>query len=131
MLAPSVTPISNEGPQCTCRQAHDYSALALGIPFPFTGNVTLSQIFAFANVSKSQAYKLGMVPKYGSDGTSIPNRNKPPFPWDRMPEPVIKTGKKLFDAAEIRAWLDAIRSRSRQATHKSPSDDKTQGEVAQ
>jgi len=129
MLAPSVTAICTEGQQSNCRPADHHSALALGFQFPATGNVTLLQIFAYANVSKSQAYKLGIVPMYSDDGTSIPNGNNPPFPWVRMPEPVIKTGKKLFDAAEIRAWCDSIRARSRQATHNSVSHNKTQREV--
>jgi hypothetical protein len=129
MLTLSLAPFRQEGQRSTCRPEDDYSALALGIQFPVTGNATQLQVFAFANISKSQAYLLGIVPKYGSDGTLIPNDKNPPFPWVRMPEPVIKTGKKLFDAAEIRAWRDAIRDRARQATLSCASGGKTQREV--
>lgn len=84
--------------------------------FPYSGNVALKQSLDFAGLSHATAYKYGIVPEYGDDGQLADTGKVPPFPWIRMPDSLIRcrNGKKLFDAAEIRAWLEAVRERSRQ-----------------
>lgn len=85
-------------------------------PFPLQGNVTLKQALSFACLARPTAYKYGIVPEYNDHGKLIDTGKTPPFPWSHMPHSLIRNrkGKKLFDAAEIRAWLEAVRYRSRQ-----------------
>lgn len=86
------------------------------LDFPYSGNVTLKEVLAFACLSKTNAYKFGVVPEYGDDGRLLDKGKITPFPWIRMPHSLIRNsnGKKIFDAAEIRTWQEAVRDRSRQ-----------------
>lgn len=91
-------------------------AEAAALDFPYSGNVTLKEVLAFARLSKTNAYKFGVVPEYGDDGKLRDKGKITPFPWIRMPHSLIRNsnGKKIFDAAEIRAWRESVRDRSRQ-----------------
>jgi len=131
MSMPSLMPFCKEGPQRICSKSSDFSGLALAPQFPMTGNVTLLEVLAFVKVSKASAYKFGIVAMFDDDGVLIETGKIPPFPWTRMPHPIIniKKGKKLFDAAEIHTWRNAIRDRAYQATHSAVTGHRTQCEV--
>jgi len=94
----------------------DHERTAVTHEFPHSGNVALKPVLVFAGLSKATAYKHGIVPVYDDDGQLIDTGKAPPFPWSRMPHSLVRNrkGKKLFPAEEIRAWLQAVRDRSRQ-----------------
>ena len=115
MRSPSIHPSRKEGVQIVYHQPIDHSTLAPTTPIVLTGNVTLCEIFVLEKISKSKAYKLGIVPLYDKNGALIENGATPPFPWLRLPSPIIKTGKKLFDAESIMAWHRSVRARALQA----------------
>jgi hypothetical protein len=127
MMTTSLKPFCKEGRQCTCNNA--VSVIALAPQFPLTGNATLLESLAFVKLSRASAYEFGIVPMFDDDGFLVETDKTPPHPWTRMPLPITVRGKKLFDAAEIRDWRDAMRDRSRPATRSSPSGDQAQREV--
>jgi len=110
-----------EGDEVTRR---DHGRVANAQDFPYSGNVALKPTLAFAGLSKATAYKYGIVPEYDDDGQLVDTGKTPPFPWSRMPHSLIRNrnGKKLFDAAEIRAWRESVRDRSRQIDGISPNN---------
>lgn len=128
MITPSFMPSCKAWPHCAGSGA--VSELSLVAQFPLTGNATLRESLAFVKLSKASAYKFGIVPMINDEGLLIEARTPPPFPWTRMPLPITQKGKKLFDAAEIRAWRDAMRDRSRQTVHSSVNGDQTQRKAA-
>lgn len=69
------------------------------------GFVALKGILKCAALSKSSAYKDGIVPMYDDLGHLKPNDKTPTHPWLRLPEPVIKTGKKRWATEDIAAWF--------------------------
>lgn len=99
------------------------------IPACLTGNVALREILAFENISNSRAYELGLVPMYAKNGAPIENNTIPPFPWLCLPPPIVKTGKKLWDAGDVMNWHYRIRARALSTDSSTSSDDLMQCEV--
>jgi hypothetical protein len=114
MRSQSNRPCRKEGASIICGQTIDHSKLTPSKPLSLTGNVALRGISAFANVSKSKMYKLGLVPMYDEYGELIENNTIPPFPWLRLPTPIVKTGKKLWNAEDVMRWHYLVRARALQ-----------------
>lgn len=108
-------PIRPEKAQIVFSKSTEHSTPLPMSPLMLTGNVALRTIFAYANISKSQGYKLGLVPMYNEIGEPLENNTIPPFPWLRLPPPIIKTGKKLWNAEDIMRWHHLVRARALQA----------------
>lgn len=107
-------PFLHEGARALRPQFSAHSAIASPEATNLIGNITLRDIFKLENISKSTAYKLGLVPLYDQRGLLTNERTTPPFPWLRLPTPVIKTGKKLWAAQDVMVWHYRIRSRALQ-----------------
>jgi|GEM_PF-6443471 len=90
-----------------------------------SGNVGLQRSLKFGGLSNSKAYQYGLVPIYDEKRNRIDSGKEAPFPWLPMPDSIVREPgqRKIFLAEEIRAWRDAITSRSREidtiATNKS------------
>ena len=113
MTTRTLHPSSGEGGNAIRRH---YESPAAEQEFPHSGNVALKPVLVFAGLSKATAYKYGLVPEYDDGGQLVKTGKEPPFPWTLMPHSLVRRrkGKKLFLAEEIRAWLQAVRDRSRQ-----------------
>jgi hypothetical protein len=118
MLTPLFRP---EEAQIVPIQSADNSMLLPASPLTLSGNVALRGISIFANVSKSKMYKLGLVPMYDENGELIENKTIPPFPWLRLPTPIVKTGKKLWNAEDILRWHYLVRARALQVVESNDS----------
>jgi hypothetical protein len=113
--------IEKEGALLACTHVPYADDFILNATLALGGNLTLRDILAVAKLSKSTAYNYGIVPKYNDDGAPIEIGKVPPRPWLRLPEPIVKTGKKLWAASDIIVWLKAIRVRSCQAIESTPT----------
>lgn len=80
------------------------------------GNTTLAEILSEAVLSKSSAYAMGLVPMYEKDGTPIESKKIPPLPWIKLPDAVVKQGKKRWAKADIKAWFRQIRGQDIDST---------------
>lgn len=65
--------------------------------------------------SNSWAYSQGLVPKFDKAGARIDSVITPPFPWEVLPDPVIKFGKKLWLEVDVDAWIRRVNARARQS----------------
>jgi hypothetical protein len=122
-------PVRMSGAATICTWRVEDSTSVRNVPDRLAGNVTLREILAFENISKSQGYKLRIVPKYGKNGIPIEDNTVPPFPWLRLPPPIVRTGKKLWDAEAVMDWHFQIHARALSMDSSTSSDDLMQREV--
>jgi hypothetical protein len=73
---------------------------------------SLEDILKRIKRSNSWAYLKGIIPMYDQDGREIPNTKTPPWPWEILPEAIIKVGKKAWATEEIDAWVDRMKLRA-------------------
>lgn len=72
----------------------------------------LEDILQRVKRSNSWAYLNGIVPIYDLDGRQILSTKVPPWPWEILPEAVIKVGKKVWATEDIDAWIDRMKLRA-------------------
>ena len=130
MNAQTLDLLEKEGAPHACAHASHIDEFVLDVTFALVGNITLQEILARAKLSKSTAYKYGIVPMYDQKGMLIKSINEVPFPWICLPEPIVKKGKKLWHAVDIMEWFRCIRDRACQSTHDSVSSNQMRREVA-
>lgn len=122
MRPATTTPTRDSGAMpCRPQPANSFALSTTNLTY-LVGNVSLKEILAFVKVSKSTAYCIGLVPMYEKDGATIREKAPPPFPWLRLPAPIVKTGKKLWNADDVMAWHSRIHTRAL-STHDSDSND--------
>lgn len=129
MCSPSIRPFLKQGASTTCGQIIDCGAFMPTKLAALVGNVTLRDILAFEHISKSKAYGLGLVPLYDKSGLPIENNTSPPFPWLRLPPPIVKMGKKLWNAEDVMTWHHCVRARALSTDNSMSSNDPMQREA--
>lgn len=66
---------------------------------------SLDDILHRIDRSNSWIYLHGLVPRYDLNGRQIENTKTPPWPWEALPPPVIKAGKKAWLTRDIDQWI--------------------------
>jgi len=90
----------------------DNSFLSTATPGVPRNLSSLEDILRDIDRSPSWAYLKGIVPMYDLDGRPIPGKKIPPWPWEILPEAVIKVGKKAWASEDIDAWFDRMKLRA-------------------
>ena len=76
--------------------------------------IGLDEIFFGIDRSAKWGYANNIVPIYGERGKQT-NKGKPtPFPFEQLPPPVVKIGKKGWQRASIDAWKRRLLERVNQ-----------------
>lgn len=129
MRTSKTIPARTSGAVTTHAQLFEDLSSACIVPSWLTGNLALRDILVAAKISNSKAYELGLVPMYDKNGIPIEKNTTPPFPWLRLPTPIVKTGKKLWNAEDVMNWHYRIRARALSMDSSTSSDDLMQCEV--
>lgn len=66
---------------------------------------SLDDILQRIDRSNSWVYLHGLVPMYDPEGREIENAKTPAWPWEILPPPVIKVGKKAWLTQDIDQWI--------------------------
>lgn len=104
-------------------------AHAVGIQTMPTRFISLDDICVRIDRSRSWAYANDIVPVYDGDGNPLNGDRIPLLPWEQLPPPRIKTGKKVWLEADVEQWLLRISARADRSANASAADAKAQ-EVA-
>jgi hypothetical protein len=59
--------------------------------------------------SNSWVYEKGIVPMFDPNGVRIETSKTPPWPWEILPDPVVRVGKKAWLTSDIDEWLCSMR----------------------
>lgn len=62
--------------------------------------------------SSSWVYENGLVPMFDKQGQKIKSAKIPPWPWETLPDPIVKVGKKAWTSSSFDSWLARMNSRS-------------------
>lgn len=90
----------------------DNSYLSTAMPSALGYLSSLVDILQRIKRSHSWVYLKGIVPMYHLDGREILSTKIPPWPWEILPEAVIKVGKKAWATEDIDAWVDRMKLRA-------------------
>lgn len=71
----------------------------------------LDDILKRIDRSNSWAYENGLVPVFDRRGQKIKNTKTPPWPWEVLPAPIIKVGKKAWLTRDIDHWIARLNMR--------------------
>ena len=74
--------------------------------------------------SSSWVYENGLVPMFDKRGQKIKTAKIPPWPWEVLPDPIVKVGKKAWTSSSFDSWLFRMNARVKHAetsaTHSKP-----------
>jgi len=74
--------------------------------------IGMDEIFAKVNHTAKWGYANNIIPIYNKRGKQLNNRKMTPFPFEQLPPPVVKVGKKSWQRASIDAWLRRVVERA-------------------
>ena len=70
--------------------------------------------------SSSWVYEHGLVPLFDKQGRKIESTKIPPWPWEVLPDPVVKAGKKVWASSSFCSWLVRMNARVKHVETSAP-----------
>lgn len=118
--ASALTPLTMHSHVSLIRVDHRNSAVTAAFNFP-EALCALDDILERIDRSNSWAYENGLVPMFDKLGRKIGSTKIPPWPWEVLPDPIVKVGKKAWATGSIDSWLSRMNARvnhaEKTATH--------------
>jgi hypothetical protein len=88
---------------------------------------SLDDVLERIDRSNSWAYENGVVPMFDRVGREIKSAKIPSWPWEMLPTPIIKVGKKAWLSSSIDFWIRRMELRVNQREDASGSPMTSEG----
>lgn len=114
MMAPALTPTA-QAVRASYSMAQLADALGVAIPNCRDDLCSLEDILSRIDRSNSWGYDNGLVPMFDKkNGQKVKSRKTPRWPWEALPDPIIKVGKKAWLTSSIDQWILRMNARATQ-----------------
>lgn len=109
-LASALTPLTvrSHGSMIHMDQSNSIVAAAFNL---HDALCSLDDILERIDRSSSWAYENGLVPMFDRQGQRIKSTKIPPWPWEVLPDPIVKIGKKAWITSRFDSWLARMNAR--------------------
>ena len=113
MMAPALTPAA-QAVRASYSMAQLANSLGVAIPNYRDDLCPLEDILSRIDRSNSWVYENGLVPMFDKNGQKVKSTKTPPWPWEALPDPIIKVGKKAWLNSSINQWILRMNARANQ-----------------